>query len=334
MSISNSNSLVLKADKDSLRSIFHLLVGKPDSIQKVFSRSVQIHQNSLLELNLRISEKLKTHNLEAMVVSAVVIFDDKTTIEFGGWAEFESYRWSTHKATKEIRLKWQFLLSVQGYEVPQQHSLVVKLSADAKPLELLQAVLSKNPDEIDGVIYNFAPTVCRADFINHTMGQELISLVEEWNKALPTPDVESNLIKKLYRHKDIFAHAINYLTPALSTVSFIAVFRSNYISSDHPLPITMNDGVGLITWLLFGIIVIYLLDKASKWLASVVHNSIAEYGKYSIFNLTSGDLSRAKKLNNSNKKKRNHFLLSVSCSLILNVVSGIITATYWPNGLK
>ncbi|TXI14337.1 MAG: hypothetical protein E6Q68_00535 [Polynucleobacter sp.] len=311
-----------------------MLVGKPDSIQRVFSRSVQIDQNSLFELNLRVHEKLKTHNLEAIVVSATVIFDDKTTIEFGGWAEFESYRWSTHKATKEIRLKWQFLLSVQGYEIPQQHSLVVKLSADAKPLELLQAVLSKNPDEIDGVMYNFAPTVCRADFVNHTMGQELISLVEEWNKSLSTPDIESSIIKKLYRYKHTLSHAINYLTPALSTIAFIAVFRSNYITSDHSLPISMNDGVNLITWLLFGIVVIYLLDKSARWLAGIVHNSIAEYGKYSIFNLTSGDLSRAKKLDNSNKAKRNHFLLSVVFSLALNIISGIITATYWPNGIK
>jgi hypothetical protein len=69
-----------KENQDQLKSIFHLLVGKPDSTQKIFSRPIRVTLQSLIDLDGRVHEKLSAHQLNGMVASVDVAFDDNTTI--------------------------------------------------------------------------------------------------------------------------------------------------------------------------------------------------------------------------------------------------------------
>lgn len=71
-----SKALVAKVDKDSIRSLFHLFVGKPDSTQRIFTRAVHVTPQALSDLNSRVQEKLKTHHLDGMIASADISFED------------------------------------------------------------------------------------------------------------------------------------------------------------------------------------------------------------------------------------------------------------------
>jgi hypothetical protein len=334
MDIQNSKErgLVARGDKDSLRSLFHLFVGKPDSTQKVLPRAVHVTPATLTDLNDRISEKLKTHHIEGMVASVVLIFEDRTTIEFGGWAEFAAFRWTTPKITKELRLRWHFLLAVQGYELPQQHALTVKLCSDAKPIELLQAMLSKHPAEDDGTHVNFAPTVVRVDFISHSIGQELISVVEQWNEGLPRPEARTGFFVDIDKHKEKIASLIDYSTPVLFAFASIGVLRKIYPTSDFGMPLTVGVGVGLMHWLICSLIAIYLSDKVSSLLAKSTYQAIDKYGMYSMFRMTNGDENRRQKIAAANKKQIRKFFISTLFSLLMNVSAGILVAIYWPTG--
>lgn len=327
-----NGNLVTHGDKDALRSLFHLFVGKPDSTQKILTRAVHVSPQALLDLNERVQEKLKTHHLDGMVVSAYLSFEDKTAIDFGGWAEFEAFRWTSPKTTKEVRLSWQFLLSVQGYELPQQHALTVKLCADAKPFELLQAMLSKHPAEDDNSPINFAPTVCRVDFISHSIGQELITVVEDWNAGLPQPDTRSDFFSKLEDHKKSIAQLIDYSTPVLFAIASLGLLRKIYPAAQANDPMTVGIAVGLMSWLIGSLIAIYLSEKVSKHLANSAHQALDKYGMHSMFRLTNGDENRHNKIKSANQKQVRTFLTSTILSFALNVAAGIFTAVYWPAG--
>jgi hypothetical protein len=55
----------------------------------------------------------------------------------------------------------------------------VKICSDARPIEFLQALLSKHPAEDDIIVIDMAPLVCRVYFISHTLGQELVAVIAD-----------------------------------------------------------------------------------------------------------------------------------------------------------
>ena len=64
-----TRALAIPADKDSLRALFHLFVGKPDSTIKVLPRAVQITPACIADLYEQVKEKLRNHHIEALVGS-------------------------------------------------------------------------------------------------------------------------------------------------------------------------------------------------------------------------------------------------------------------------
>ncbi|RTR02992.1 hypothetical protein EKG36_11945 [Halomonas nitroreducens] len=318
--------LVAKADKDTVRSMFHLMVGKPDSNHQMFTRPVCIRPEDIYELNERVQEKLRAHHQESLVASAALVFDDKTTTEFGGWAEFESYNWSRSKVTKEVRLKWQFLLNVQGYELPQQHTLTVKLCASAKPLEVLQAMFSKNPEESDEAEVKFAPVFCRVDFINSVVSEELMAVVDKWNAALPVPESRSGFHDLLDRHKRKIAMLVDYSTPVIFPFASVAYLKSMFDDKDYSASLTIGTSIEVMTWLVFSLMAFTVVVKISHLLARRAFSSIKEHGAYSVFQLTSGDRNRLDVIRRSNKKVFSKFVFSALVSLVFNVSAGIFVA--------
>src|SRR5690606_28353200 len=116
------------------RSMFHLLVGKPDSTQQMFKRRVHVKISAIHDLHGQMVEKLRNHRVAALIATADVSFEDKTSLEFGTWAQFEQPRWASPKVTREVRLRWGFLITVHGYEAPQRDTVMVQLSPPLKPI--------------------------------------------------------------------------------------------------------------------------------------------------------------------------------------------------------
>ena len=325
-----ASPLAVLADKDSLRALFHLFVGKPDSSIKILPRAVQITPASIADLHDSISEKLKTHHIEGLIASVDLSFEDRTTIQFGGWTEFAAFRWTTPRATREVRLKWQFLLAVQGYEMPQQHALTVKLCADRRPIEVLQAMLSKHPADVDEAVVNFAPTTARVDFISHSLALELLTVVENWNAGLRRPEARSDLMSKLDEKKELVAATIDYSTPVMVALASIGLLRFIYLEElDTATALTVSQATGMMQWLMLSFIAIYLSNKVSNFLAKRAYAALDKYGMFAMFKMTNGDQLRADKLERANKKQLRTFIASAAGSLVLNVAAGIFVAIYW-----
>jgi len=318
-----------KENQDQLKSIFHLLVGKPDSTQKIFSRPIRVTLQSLIDLDGRVHEKLSAHQLNGMVASVDVAFDENTTIEFGTLSDFESHRWTTGKTTREIRMRWQFLMAIKGYEIPQQHALTIKLCSDARPIEILQALLSKHPGEDERSIISSAPLVARVDFISATVGQELIAVVGDWSDGLQGPIRPNKVIELAVKRKKEIEAMICHATPVLLALSSIAYLHRLFESSSMPATLSISDGIKLMSWLMYTLIVLYVSQKMARSLAKTSMNSLQKIGVYSVFALTNGDSMRQQTLDRINKRLLIRFVASSVLSFIINVASGVFTAVLW-----
>lgn len=312
-------------DKNDLRSMFHLLVGKPDSTQQMFKRRVHVNVEAIHDLHGQMIEKLRNHRIEGMIATADVSFEDKTSLEFGSWAEFEQHRWTSPKVTREVRLRWEFLVTVDGYEVPQRHTVTVKLSPHLKPIEVMRAVLSKDPSEADSFEIESVPIFCRVDFVNHILSKELLALVDEWVHSLPQPDVESSWFSWFEEHANLFCSLIRYSAPMLGALA--ALFCLSLVAplgNDSESPLTKAYTVLIAQWAFISLLSLYVIDKSSGFIAGKAYQSIQKYGTFRMFNLTNGDNDSAQKLVRRNKKQIRNFLISSGFSLTINVIGGVI----------
>jgi len=215
--------------------------------------------------------------------------------------------------------------------MPQQHALTVKLCADARPLEVLQAMLSKHPADEDESVINFAPTIARVDFISNSLALELLTVVENWNAGLRRPETRSDLMSKLDDKKELIAGVIDYSTPVFVALASIGLLRYLFLSQYSPdQPLTISLAAGMMQWLMLSLIAIYLSNKLSNFLAKRAYGALDKYGMFAMFKMTNGDQIRAEKLDRANKKQVRKFAISTSLSFLINVAAGLLVAVYWP----
>lgn len=321
--------LVASLPKDGVRSLFHLLAGKPDSVQKPYFREVVVSVDSILELHDQIKDKLKNHHLESLVASVDVTYEDNTTAQFGSWQEFSEHKWVGPEATSEVVARWDFLVSMPDFEIPQRHTLVVTITSDVKPFHILRTVLSSNPDDLENLELEMTPVIARVDFINHILSKELISIVDSWNDALPQPDKERKLYKFIEGNSQKIESSIKNIFPFLS-------FLIAYISLDWAFPneigsspVTIDVIKTAFTWGLIVSASLLFVIRFSGWLSNIASRGISKHGSYSIFRITNGDKNKQSELDKKNRKHATTFFISGLTSLVLNVVAGVIVVKYF-----
>lgn len=316
--------ITAKIPKDGLRSLFHLMVGKPDSTQKNFDRDVLVEAESIKDLHDRFTDKLKNHQIEGLVATVDISYEDNTSIQFGSWAEFLSHRWTGPEETREIILKWDFIVKIPGYDFPQRHTVMVRITGEMKPLHVLRRVFSRDIDDMDSIELAYIPIFCRIDFINHILSKELLAIAEEWNKALPQPESILSPFKKITKYDAKIAALFEYMLPFLSfSVVFAYLYSiTNNLQSEAPL----NTGVfvHLMYWTIVSFSLLFASINISKWLARKSLKYLNTYGRYNVFNLTNGDKTRQVELNRKNKKILNKFLYGSGFAFLLNILAGYI----------
>lgn len=324
------SQIMAALDRNDLRSTFHLLVGKPDSAQQMFGRRILVDVQAMQDLHGRMLEKLANHRVDGLVATVDVSFDDKSSLQFGTWAEFEQHRWTGPKVTNEVRLRWEFLLSVDAYQVPQRHAVTVKLSPSLKPFDVMRAVFSKDLSEIDTIEIDNAPILCRVDFVNHLLSKELIAVVDEWVGGLPQPGVAHSWFSWFEKHDESFIATLRYSAPIIAA---LAVFMSlSLVFGDIPdtnAPIALSESLILARWALVSIIFIYVVDKTSNLISKRAYEAIQRYGGFRMFQLTNGDHTSAQKLAERNRGQIKKCILNASFSLALNIAAGIIVYYGW-----
>ncbi|MDD4274247.1 MAG: hypothetical protein PHG14_11035 [Desulfobacter postgatei] len=321
-------AVIASVPKEAFKAMFYLFAGKPDSKVKMMNRRVIITPDDLRDLNLKITDKLKLHNIDQSISTAVIKFDKEESVEFGTWAELEGYDFKVPYVTQEISLRWDFLIKLPSYAAAQRHTLTVRLSTRPSPKAIFQIILSQDPDDESEIETKLGLCMTRVDFISHRLADELIDVVEKWNKSLKQPSSACGWFCKLEKQSSIIARIVHYSMPVFATgllFLLLGVFLPNSSS-----PINTNELLVCSRWLLVSLLCMYVITNFSKYLAAKCFMAINEYGMFVPFQITRGDENRIHKIDQGNKKKMIAFILNLGTALILNIVAGIIICKLLP----
>lgn len=319
-----AQEVIAHLSKEHIKSLFYLFSGKPDSRIKVFETPVYLEPGDLVELNECVTRKLVTHSIYAQVVSVRIGYIGSDYAEFGAWEEFRQHHWQEPERVEEVIIKWDFMVNIDQYELPQRHTLLVRISRDTKAGKVIQLLTSGNHDEFDSVDMYSAPAFCRVDFINAQLSRELVSVVDDWYKGRKEPALIPGIYYSLKKKREIIAVVTHHSIPFMIALAWLAYFSWSATNTYGGNPNLRFVAI----WLFFGLIAYPLIMKFGHIVASGIFNALKKIaGSKVVFEFTSGDKKKNAELINENKKVGRNFIKRTAWALFLNVIAGII-ATY------
>lgn len=120
-----NEEIIAQIPRESLKALFYLFAGKPDSSVRLFKRRIIVTPDDIADLNEQIISKLQLHQIEQCVAAASVKFEEGEVTEFGTVDDFSRQDWKSGQVTKEIALRWDFLITLPIYAVAQRHTLTL-----------------------------------------------------------------------------------------------------------------------------------------------------------------------------------------------------------------
>lgn len=325
----NSNQDLSQVDWDSteVRSLLQLLNTKIDSTTQLFPKDVIITADDIYDLNYRICEKIKLHQGYSMTTIVTIKYTNKKAMQFTTWDEFQNYSWEEVASIRYINIQWEFYITEAPYRVPQKHSITVRISSGMKVEEMLQLIMTGKLEELEGLEKDFVPIVCRIDFVNALLVDDIINIVDKWNKGLKIPDVCNNFMYKIKSYRKYIA---NIIKQGIRLVSWIIIYLSvhNIFNSIDAVSV-QNLEISKLQQICEFILIMLFGYRAINWcgnkLASIVFDELSNYGKTFTFDITKGDKQKQQQLSLQGKKSIGRFILQVFGSLLIGVLESLLT---------
>jgi hypothetical protein len=296
---------------------------QPDHSTKVFQEDVTIKIDDIFNLNELIIEQLKKYSHAGFLVQVYVKFENKKQILFSSWSDFENYKWLDSSPIARIVITWKFNALFPGYENPQKHTLTVKLSNSMRADELFKMMFSGEFDEVDDIETNFFPVYAKVNFINRSLGDELLDTVGKWVEGLGECDVKKNKhVIKLKRHKRLVSQFINIITFCVLLYAMLTYFFGKLDN----LEIVNVGSISLIQMknILFNLFLVicfsYLSHRISLYIGKSLFSMLGNYGTTYIFSITKGDEKKLNKL----KKESKYDLINIGFRTVGALVGNIV----------
>jgi len=324
MSITKREDLIASIPKDEFKSWFYLLSGKPDSTVKFFPEPIIIGANDIEELNNAVQDKLRTHHIEGCITSVTINYSNNTVKEFSTWAEFEVHNWKRPETTENVFVKWDFMVDMPNFEIPQRHTMTLRIANEIKPAHVLNAMFGggQTLNNWENLENEMSPVYCRVDFINQSLGQELVNIVNEWYQGQRKIKHIGRFMQVVTKQKRIFAQSIHYSIPLLTGALACALMFYRCEIGNCTDPLTVSASKWLFIWLFISFFSVILTEQIGKKISSSVFNNLSGYGESHYFKFTNGDKNRQDAKAEKNKKQ----LIRIWGKIILTVVLDIVLA--------
>jgi len=317
--------IMAKLTKVDMKSIFCVLLGKPDSSLKTFHEKIIVSKQDIEDLNYKVQQKLENHNTIESLPSVVIAYEKGKIIEYGIWDTFKNESFNIPEVIESIAIKWDFLVKIPNYNVPQRHVMVVKISPSPSPIQFLRTIFSENADNADKFEQEAAPCCVRVDFISHILADELIKIVGDWNRNLEKPE-HLHKIKKFFRSKRFhIARFIHYSFPCFGAVLGLLLINKYFHSLLPEKMINILDVTYIINYLSVTVLVSFVLLRLGYNIASKAFSSLEKLDENHFFNITNGDKKRAEEIkfknNNSLTKSISMFVITFLYDLFMSAAA-------------
>ena len=203
-------------DEHSLKdasAILALLHGKSDSICRIFRKEILVDKSDLSALNTQLLTKLSLHNISDVTISIDITFSNKRILTFKSWNDFAMHDFSAETAaTKCIFIQWDFFAKFATYQFPQRHTVSIRISSTPKPSDFFRALISGGFDEAEDFEMQSCTMMCKVDFVNNTLAEELIHVSEQWYEGAEKACEQRGKFKCfLFEHRSILASVFEWM---------------------------------------------------------------------------------------------------------------------------
>lgn len=211
---------------DEFKSFFYQLNAKPDTEIRLLSGKKTLELADIRSINEQVAAKLRNHDITAEIASINFILSNKKIKDYSTWLEFERENWDTvNERIQTLSINWDILIKLPHYQLPQRHSIKLRIGTDIPPKDIIQLLLTS--DNISQLIEARTPSVCKVDFINSIIAVELLNIVSNWYEGLknsPDPSPVHNFLKKQGK---VLTEIIRYASPIV--LLMIVCLYSNYL---------------------------------------------------------------------------------------------------------
>lgn len=307
-------------DFNALLALFH---GKSDSICRLFEKEIVVENSDLKRLNELMIEKLSIHDIDNITTSLDITFSNKKIVSFTTWKDFEDYDFEVvNSTTKSVFMQWDFMASINGYRIPQRHTVCVRISSTPNPSDFFKVLLSGGFDEAHDFDIQSCTMICKVDFINNTLAEELVGVAERWNESCECAYSKNGLIRPfLAKNKSKFAFVfelsiIIFLMLGLGVLSKLGVSRGLLRITCESL---MYMAFLLVPTTVF---VRQLARNGGKWIYEAFGNLMDTH----IFAISRGDRKENERIEKESTytKELISFILNVVFSILISIVFFIL----------
>ncbi len=249
-------------------------------------------------INEQIFAKLRNHDLVSDIASINFVLSPRKIKDYCTWAEFERENWDTvNEKVLAITLKWDVAIKLPQYQLPQIHSLKIRMGTAIPPKDIFQLILTS--DDIGELMEARTPSICKVDFVNTILADELMNIVASWHEGLGDLP-ETNLLSSfLAKNGNFLSQMIGYFSP----IVLLTIFSQYY---DFLMPligiqaeVTIKIFEALLIWLI-GIFVVgaFLGRKVEK----CINKRIDKLEEHPQVSITRGDKKAVEEFEKTNKK--------------------------------
>lgn len=319
----NEVAIIDESQIKQFQSLYYLIKGKRDTDIKLFTEFKQFSFQDVLELNDKVYKVLELHKLVTDIVNVNVGLENKEIKTFGSWNEFKNTDWNISARTKYITIEWDFnlLLQNQFHNVPQTHTMRVRIGNSLKPSEMIQVVF-QGSDEYE-LEEAQAQMSCKIDFINAQICNQLKTIVSEWYEALPKNSDDHKFIKFILKHEVKLQNFIvfSFLTSAIILLNYL--FSISIKNDFEILPKDINQKMFFFITLSIGIF--YVFYKSGQLLSDrMMNKQINKLKRNPMFEFTKGDKNRFTEVKSENEKLIKGLFVTILVGLSINGLSALI----------
>ncbi len=303
---------------EDFKSIYYLLNAKPDTQLKVIREPKRVLFEDIVTLNEKIENKIKLHDALIKISSINVIFKDGSIKEYTVWKEFLRIDRNCSLVTESISIIWDLSLLLPGYELPQRHTLKVRIGSDVKPIEYfhLMAINDNDADLEEGTAF----LIAKVDFISSVLANELIQNVVEWYNCLSSIDDKNKFQNFLTKQNQYISRFAHYMIPLICFSILYLIFKINF--SKQNIVFDHFAVLSLYYWFLMAFIVHYIGQYMGGLVGRYIYEKISKIEDDSIFLLTAGDNNVIRKNSIVNKDISN----SIVFQILLTVIGAVVSA--------
>lgn len=332
ITMKNKDDMLMEIQADeqwikNYQAIYYAMNAKPDCRSKLFERKVIITLEDLRELNKRVTEKFKAHYDNAgFRINVSISFKNKESIEFDSWATFENYDLSLEKAICSILIVWEYNAKLPGYQLPQKHTLSVRMADEIKPEEMLNLVVSGKLEEVDKLDQEVCPIVARVDFINALLGDELLRIVELWNNGLLAYGIdESGLFRFLKKYSRIIAYIINYTSFVIAVICSTHIIKAEIrkLNIEYVMDMKIDDLGWILCCIIYCVVICLITYKLFQIIANIFFVGLKSGGDSHTFNITNGDKNLCIELQKKVKNKKIKVLGNMCFTFVFNIICSV-----------